>query len=163
AKLCINKPNQPNIMIGGKQPESVPQGKMNGCKNNLKGRREESHSKLLAARHFGKEIRLAVKAVPNGLFADRRSDYSLNRPRKGLLSRGFQICKGALSGVATTVSEPDIGGATTNLADKKHWFIGHLGGAADPFVFHSGSKQHAVALKHKAICEKYPSGKWQSG
>src|SRR5437899_6000173 len=78
-------------MIGGNQPESVPQGKMNGCKNNLKGRREESHSKLLTARHFGKEIRLAVKAAPNGLFADRRSDYSLNRPRKGLLSRGFQI------------------------------------------------------------------------
>src|SRR5881628_4166106 len=100
-------------MIGGNQPESISQGEMNGCKDNLEGRREESHSKLFAARHFGKEIRLAVKAVSDGLFADRRSDYSLNRPRKGLLSRGFQICKGALSGVATTVSEPDIGGVTT--------------------------------------------------
>src|SRR5437879_8765897 len=119
-------------MIGGNQPESVPQGKMNGCKNNLKGRREESHSKLLAARHFGKEIRLAVKAVPNGLFADRRRDYSLDRPRKGLLSRGFQICKGALSGVATTVSEPDIGGLTTNLTDKQHSFIGTRGDAEYP-------------------------------
>src|SRR5881628_3693878 len=46
AKLCIHKPNQPNVVIGGNQPESVAQGKMNGGKDNLKGRREESHSKL---------------------------------------------------------------------------------------------------------------------
>src|SRR5262245_41909295 len=110
-------------MISGNQPESISQGKMNGCKDDLKGRSEESHSKLLAARHSGKEIRLAVKAVPNGLFADWRSDNSLNRPRKGLLSRGFQVCKGALSRFATTLPEPDIGSGTTDLADKQHRFI----------------------------------------
>src|SRR5215510_16397085 len=147
-------------MISGNQPESISQGKMNGCKDNFKGRREESHSKLLAARHSGKEIRLAVKAVPNGLFADRRSDDGLNRPRNGLFSRGFQVRKGTLSGFATTLPEPDIGSGTTDLSDKQHRFIGHLGGAGDPLVFHSGSKQHAVALKHQAICEQYPSGKW---
>src|SRR5438093_13696365 len=108
-------------MIGGNQPESISQGEMNGCKDNLEGRREESHSKLFAARHFGKEIRLGVKAVSDGLFADRRSDYSLNRPRKGLLACGFQICKGALPGAATAVAEPRIAGAT-NRADKQHGF-----------------------------------------
>ena len=67
-------------MVGGHLVESFPQRDVDGCENDLERWREKRHSEFSAARHFRKEIRLAMKMAPDSLLADRRSDYRLERP-----------------------------------------------------------------------------------
>src|SRR2546425_4817000 len=134
---------------------------MNGCENNFEGWREERHSELWAARHSRKEVGLAVKIVSDGFLVDGRRDNCLERPRKGLLSSGFQICKRPLSGLATALPELNAGCVTAQIVNKQHRFVGRLGRVADPLVFYSGGKLRAVPFEHGAVRKQYPSGQWQ--
>src|SRR3989442_2419465 len=118
---------------------------MNGREDNLERGRKERHCELLRAGHFRKEIGLAVKRRPNGLFADGSGHDPVKVSPQGLNTCSLKVCQCPLPGLRAALTELNMRCIAAEIAEKKDRVVGNIRCVIDPRALYSQRKERSIS------------------
>src|SRR5712692_3077811 len=134
---------------------------MNGREDNLERGRKERHCELLRAGHFRKEIGLAVKRRPNGLFADGSGHDPVKVSPQGVITCSLKVCQSPLAGLRAALTELNMRCIAAEIAEKKGGLAGNIRCVIDPRALYSRREQRGISFENGTIGEQHPTSSRQ--